>query len=200
MLAVQRFLEQRCLDCALTVALQSAEKGFWYNNCTGESSWTPPDALGIPSPEGGRYWIVDGNPTWDAPAEYAWRQVVSTDAAHEGRVYFENYNTGETTWERPPALGWSRRSYNKTYFYNTVTGQSVATAPAHAVGMETPDGTKYYTDPVTGATTWTKPVAAAWVEAKEDEKTYYFNEHTQERAWEKPADSNLAWIRMHEEL
>ena len=82
---------------------------------TGESTWKQPDALGIPSPDGGRpYWLIDGAPTWTPPSEYAWRAVPSTEEAHAGRVYFENWRTKETTWDRPAALGWSRRSYNNS--------------------------------------------------------------------------------------
>ena len=82
---------------------------------TGESTWKQPDALGITPPDGGRaYWIVDGTPSWTPPAEYAWRAVSSTDEAHAGRLYFENWRTKEATWERPAALGWSRRSYNNS--------------------------------------------------------------------------------------
>ena len=87
---------------------------------TGESTWKQPDALGITPPDGGRaYWIVDGTPSWTPPAEYAWRAVSSPDEAHAGRSYFENWRTKEATWERPAALGWSRRSY-----YNSASKQA----------------------------------------------------------------------------
>jgi hypothetical protein len=66
---------------------QAAEKGFWHNNVTGESTWKQPDAMGVSTPDGkSRYWIVDGEPSWQPPAEYAWRAVPSTDPSHNGRV------------------------------------------------------------------------------------------------------------------
>ena len=110
----RRLTRSHALSFALA-ATQAAEKGFWHNNVTGESTWKQPDALGIPSPDGGRpYWLIDGAPTWTPPSEYAWRAVPSTEEAHAGRVYFENWRTKETTWDRPAALGWSRRSYNNS--------------------------------------------------------------------------------------
>jgi hypothetical protein len=33
---------------------QAAEKGFWHNNVTGESTWKAPDALGVSTPDGTR--------------------------------------------------------------------------------------------------------------------------------------------------
>jgi hypothetical protein len=70
-----------------TPPAQAAEKGFWHNNVTGESTWKQPDAMGVSTPDGkSRYWIVDGEPSWQPPAEYAWRAVPSTDPSHNGRV------------------------------------------------------------------------------------------------------------------
>ncbi len=156
---------------------------------TGESTWKQPDALGITPPDGGRaYWIVDGTPSWTPPAEYAWRAVSSPDEAHAGRSYFENWRTKEATWERPAALGWSRRSYNNSaskqaafcarytdacmplsclraaYYWNVVTGETSRTAPGHVVGFDAPSGHKYYVDPSTQQPTWDAPAQAAWKE------------------------------------
>jgi hypothetical protein len=32
------------------------------------------------------------------------------------------------------------------------------------------------------------------------DRPYYFNRVTRESSWERPADSNVAWVRFHEEL
>ncbi len=170
---------------------------------TGESTWKQPDALGIATPDGtSRYWVVDGQPSWKPPAEFSWRTVASADPAHAGRSYFENWVTKEATWERPAALGWSRRSYNNTYWWNVVTGETQRAAPGHVVGFEAPSGHKYFVDPSTQEPTWDAPAAAAWSEAHsaEHDRPYWFNRVTKERVWTRPAESNVAWVRFHEEL
>jgi hypothetical protein len=195
-------LPRRIADACLAVS-QQAEKGFWFNNITGASQWELPDALGIETVVDGekrRYWVVDGTPTWSAPTEYAWRQLVSPDG--DGRLYFENTATGAVTWERPAALGWSRRSVGKTFWYDSVTGASQRDVPAHAVGHEHESGQRFFVD-ADGSTTWERPAAAAWTETpsdKHDGRTYFHNNVTQEVAWERPADSNVAWQQHHEEL
>ena len=37
-------------------------------------------------------------------------------------------------------------------------------------------------------------------QSKEHDRAYYYNHVTNERTWSRPADSNLAWVRFHEEL
>ena len=222
---------------------------------TGESTWRQPDALGVSTPDGSsRYWIVDGQPTWQPPAEFAWRAVPSKD--HAGREYFENWVTKASVWERPAALGWSRRSYNNTYWWNVVTGETQREAPVHVVGFEAPSGHKYYVDPSTqevgagpagrAALPWPAergvltPVAAPLAghlggarrrrvargaralrdaararargmraaltqlprarQSEQHDRAYWFNKITQERVWTRPAESNVAWVRYHEEL
>jgi hypothetical protein len=102
-------------------------------------------------------------------------------------MYFENWVTKEASWERPAALGWSRRSYNNTcalasrrppqlgtladsrrdnrFWFNVVSGETQRQAPSHVVGFEAPSGHKFFVDPETGDTTWEAPAAAAWKEA-----------------------------------
>lgn len=207
---------------------KAAEKGFWcglsstrcpphsawsdaacahvprYNNVTHISQWKRPDALGIQSKDGtSRFWVVNGNATWEAPVDYAWRVFASKDTQVP---FFENWVTNETTWERPAALAWSRRSYNKTFWHNVVTLESAHRPPAHIVGVETEEGRTYYVDPASGDVSWDKPVAASWHEAESekadggDSRKYFHNAITKETVWERPADSNLAWIKMHQEL
>lgn len=178
---------------------QAAEKGFWHNNVTGESSWESPPALGIPTADGkGKYWVVDGSPSWEPPSPFAWRAIPSTDPAQKGRPYFENWVTKEVTWERPAALGWSRRSVNDTWWWNVVTGETARAPPVDVVGIPTEDGEHtYFIDAKTGKATWDKPPAAAWVESKsaEHDRPFWFNSVTKESTWERPASSNVAWMK-----
>jgi hypothetical protein len=184
---------------------QPAERGFWFNNVTGESSWKEPEALGIPAAagtqgEGHRYWVVDGKPSWEAPEEYAWRSLASAEGA-DGRPYFQNTVTQAVTWERPAALGWSRRSVSKTFWYNAVTGESRREPPTDVVGFEHESGQRYFAG-ADGAATWDKPAAGAWTEARSEEhdRPYFHNAVTGETVWERPPNSNVAWQLYHEEL
>ena len=199
-----RFADAHAGLASLPVATrQAAEKGFWFNNVTGVSQWERPDALGIETTVDGkaqRYWVVDGEPTWSAPTEYAWRQLVSPDG--NGKVYFENTATGAVTWDRPAALAWSRRSVAKTFWYDSVTGASQREVPAHAVGHPHESGQRFFVGP-DGQPTWERPAAAAWTEvpsAEHEGRTYYHNNITDEVAWERPADTNVAWQMHHDEL
>lgn len=180
-----------------------AEKGFWHNNVTGESTWKQPEALGHRSPDSEEvYYIVNGVATWDPPSEFAWREVASTDPEHEGRAYFENWNTKEVTWDRPASLGWSRRSFNKTFWWNVVTGEAARSAPTDVFGFDDGQGNRFFIDPKTGESSWDRPAKAGWVEVHSEEhnRPYYYNNVTHEVLWEKPGDSNIAWIMYHEEL
>lgn len=195
--------KERAWEKPELLAWEELERGFWYNNVTGESTREVPEAIGHASKEhpGSRYWIVGGEPTWEPPEEYAWRRVESDE--HEGREYFSNDVTGETTWKRPAALGWSLRSQSKTYYYNTVTGESTRARPEPLGIGEDAEGNVYFKDPETGESTWDKPVSASWHKGESDEhdgREFYFNDVTNERAWEIPADSQFAWQLQHEEL
>jgi hypothetical protein len=83
-----------------------------------------------------------------------------------------------------------------------VTGETQRAAPGHVVGFEAPSGHKYYVDPSTQEATWEAPHAAAWNEAHSEEhgRPYWYNRITKERLWTRPAESNVAWVRFHEEL
>jgi hypothetical protein len=37
-------------------------------------------------------------------------------------------------------------------------------------------------------------------QSEEHDRAYFYNHVTNERTWTRPADSNLAWVRFHEEL
>ena len=114
-------------------------------------------------------------------------------------MYFDNEVTGETTWTRPAALGWSRRSVERTFWYNSVTGASRRDAPVEVVGVHHESGHTYFPAPGGGAT-WDRPPAAGWNEVESEAhegRTYFYNTVTKETVWERPADSNVAWVRYH---
>ena len=93
--------------------------------------------------------------------------------------------TGGTTWDRPAALGWTRRSYNRTQWVNLVTGEASAETPKPLVPTA-PKGKL--------------PKEAAWEKRTEAGKEVYVNSVTKEKSPDLPADSNLAWVQSHIEL
>ena len=161
----------------------AAEKGWWSNNVTSATSTTEPEAFGHLSADGKRYWVVAGEASWTAPAEFAWE--AHSSAEHGGRAYFHNSVTGVTTWDRPAALGWTRRSYNRTQWVNLVTGEASAETPKPLVPTA-PKGKL--------------PKEAAWEKRTEGGKEVYVNSVTKEKSPDLPADSNLAWVQSHIEL
>ena len=108
----------------------------------------------------------------------------------------------QVTWERPAALGWSRRSFNKTFWWNQVTGETQHEEPVDVFGFDDGAGYRFFIDPKTGQSSWDRPERSAWSEVHSEEhgRPYYYNNVTQEVSWEKPADSNIAWVKYHEEL
>ena len=60
-------------------------------------------------------------------------------------------------------------------------------------------------DPKTGEATWEAPEAASWKEAESTDpahksRAYFYNSRTKETVWERPADSNVAWQKSHDEI
>lgn len=176
---------------------KTAERGFWFNNVTQESTWVKPKALGTTMPDGSRYFVVNGEPTWEAPEEFAWRAVPSQ--SHDGRFFFENTMTKVVTWDRPAALGWSRRSVDQHYYWNHKSG-AVQNERPEALGFLSKSGETYYVDPKTGASTWTPPAHAAWKEATSEKhsRSFWFNSITKDTVWEQP--ESAAWVKYHKEL
>lgn len=194
---------------------RTQEVGFWYNTVTGQSTGKPPPEVGHFDAASNRTFWIDpetGKATWIKPAPWDWKEVPSTDPAHDGRSYFVNERTKETQWERPVALGWSRKSKTKIFYFNRLTGESTYERPK-AMGYEDPEtGRMYYdvldpeTGRATGEVTWDPPADAAhaWSEqpAPEDHpsagKTYYHNRVTGATQWTAPEETG--WIKYHEDL
>jgi hypothetical protein len=81
---------------------------YFWNEVTGESTWKDPDHVPFVVEETGARYYVDANgvSTWTRPPDPSgWREFTDDNL---GLPYFHNDVTGETTWERPAALGWTR--------------------------------------------------------------------------------------------
>ena len=59
---------------------------------------------------------------WFPPTQWSWKETVSDVREHQGAAFFVNTLTGESTWERPAVLAWSRKSRTKTFYFNRITG------------------------------------------------------------------------------
>lgn len=78
------------------------------NEITGEVQWEDPGDVPFEDEMGMRYWLgPSGERLDDDPhmQKYVWVEQFSEDLK---RPFFFNYETKETTWERPPDLAWRR--------------------------------------------------------------------------------------------
>lgn len=110
--------------------------------------------------------LSQGKATWDPPAEYAWREIVSTDAEHEGRAYFENWVTKEVRPSPLPTLPLpllpSSQSFNSLHMPNLLL------TPLSKV-------------------TWDRPASLGW-SRRSFNKTFWWNVVTGEAARSAPTD------------
>lgn len=121
--------------------------------------------------------------------------AAATDA--QGRVYYCNTTTGESSWTLPSVVatsssslpsGWieTQDQQGRTYYVNTATNESSWTRPAAATaaGASTPSAVS-------------TPSAAAglpsgWIEAQDQQgRTYYVNTATNESSWTRPAVATI---------
>ena len=185
-----------------SVAASEPEEGdtvFFFNNVTGESRGDRPAEMPLWSQDSSRpYWVVGSRAVWTPPEAWAWTPHTDPD----GRTYFFNFVNEQTSWSRPPCLGWSARSTKRYFWYNRATGASQRERPSvlgyQAEGHKVP----YYPLP-DGGTTWSAPPEAAWKEhlpAVHGEAPYYSNSLTGEVAWEAPPEAAVHWVPWHEEL
>lgn len=180
-----------------SAALQNGDDHLWYyNTLTGRSQAERPQEMAILTEDGNRYWVVEGEATWTPPEEWAWVARESPD----GHAFWENTVTKETQWEQPSAAAWTVRSSNRYFYHNQVTKVSTREKPSVLGHDDTERNATYFSDP-DGETTWDPPKDAAWSRHHSEEhgREYYANSKTKEVAWDIPAESNLAWIKWHEE-
>lgn len=86
---------------------RSANKFFYANKVTKETTWNRPPVLGHEDEERGATYYVDksGATTWDKPHDALWEKH-----EHEGMEFFHHGGTKESTWEVPAnsAFAWEK--------------------------------------------------------------------------------------------
>lgn len=181
---------------ALASAARAASAIFYYNTRSGESSWSRPAEMPLYDGAQQPYWVVDGEATRAPPTDWAWVR-----GERDGRAFWHNSVTRESTWEQPVAAAWTVRDAQAHYYVNTVTGETTRERPA-ALGHEDVErNATYFVDPATREVTWEAPPEASWRETvdPETQRPYFHNERSGEVSWEPPADSNVAWQKWHDE-
>jgi len=177
-------------------ASDAAEPHFWYNFVTQETQYERPSILPMhDSSTGTPYWVINGEATWQKPAEADWRELMTPN----DQPYFRNDMLDVTVWERPAELGWRKLSSEKYFFKNEISGE---TRWPESFGPEfgTYDPTtktRYYKHPKTGKSTWDAPNAdAAWRKATDSAtgREYFWNSMTNERSWVVPESAHIAWV------
>lgn len=174
----------------------ASDRVFFFNSVTGESRNERPPEMPIPTDDGHRYWVVDGEAVWTPPEKWAWIEREAPD----GTAFFENSVSGETQWERPEAAAWTARSSNRFFFYNRKTKETTRERPPVLGHHSEEHDATYYVDE-SGTATWDAPEKAAWTKhhSEEHSREFYSNSKTKESGWDFPDDSNLAWVKWHEE-
>lgn len=171
---------------------------FFFNNVTGESTWTRPPAMPLFDASGRPYWVVGGVASWE-PANPAdnWAPHTSPD----GDTYFVN-GAGETSWERPAVLGWSVRSNSSFFWYNSVTHATQHERPAVMGHHSEAHNATYYETAGGKDVTWDPPEDAAWRRVKDPDSgvEFFHNDVSKESTWDLPAVSSLAWAVWHTEV
>ncbi|KAF5000103.1 hypothetical protein FDECE_11289 [Fusarium decemcellulare] len=143
-----------------------------------------------------------------SPLPPGWEQRLTPD----GRAYYANHSTQETTWERPapvskPPLppGWEVRLTpdGRCYYVHHATQSTTWERPAPEPlpplppgweEMSTPDGRAYYVNHTTKTTTWDRPAPAPvsplppdWEQRfTPDGRAYYANLISQTTTWDRP--------------
>jgi len=161
----------------------SSGKTYYYNERTGESSWTNP----VPAQAA----IPLGDATQPAKTE-EWTAHVDPAS---GNTYYYNATTGATSWTKPEASPQEQPQAQ-------AQAQPTAAASDWTEHTDPSSGRQYYYNAKTGETSWTLPEAQPQTQAaapQEDDwienvdpssgQKYYYNKVTCESSWTRPAAS-----------
>lgn len=200
---------------------------YYYNTKTEETSWDPPEGFKETVKETGNEkdevketeeQSKEGNEekattaTTEDKTVGEWTEVQDD----EGRTYYYNTKTEETSWDKPEGFGvevkngdtnehdkegeeWveTQDEEGRTYYFNTKTEETSWDRPS---ALETKDSgvspvrpKSPFQDSEVKQEEKTIPsqadsiAAEDWVEAQDDEgRTYYYNTKTEQTTWEKP--------------
>mmetsp|Transcript_76437 Transcript_76437/g.203077 ORF Transcript_76437/g.203077 Transcript_76437/m.203077 type:complete len:352 (-) Transcript_76437:89-1144(-) len=113
-----------------------------------------------------------------------WKEVTA-----DGKTYYYNERTRETTWTKPPEE-------------DLIKTPPPPPPPPPVWRPVDHDGATYYWNEQTGESTWTRPdekliikppppPTPAWREVVHNGKRWYYNDKTKQSSWTKPSDDDL---------
>jgi len=152
---------------AVTVLALQPATGFCTIECDDRSTWHV-EPMNMSSSTTG-----EGGPAEKTPR---WRKVEGTD----GRTYYHNVETNETSWQRPaeldPVVSPPPRQHG--------SGLSQAMGALNVGATRAPNAATFRGDlaPAPAPTTDWREVSSS------DGRTYYHNSRTNETAWQRPAE------------
>ncbi len=187
---------------------------YYYNTKTEETSWDNPDGFDDTKTDSNDTKMQE---TKDETPDAAgiengdgWTKVKDDD----GRTYYYNTKTEQTSWDKPDGFEKSKDVDNgmKEEEKNEATtkkdeGKSAdeATKEGDWTEVQDDEGQTYYYNTKTEETSWDKPTSfdsktkdsdakpkegtvEEWVETQDDGgRTYYYNTKTEETSWDRPA-------------
>jgi len=164
------------------------ENFFWYNEITGDVSWTGP--WREVKDENGKTYYVDNKTneaSWTYPTD--WQETTS-----EGKTFYYNVETKVTQWEKPEALAWVKKDAKKYFWYNSNTKEKQWENPENVpLVSEEHGGREYWL--VNGVPTWDKPHQWSSHIDEQSGKEFYVNSITGEKTWDVPTE--LAWQKLY---
>lgn len=201
-----------CGVALMATGTHASEHHFWYNVITGETVAVSPLPTKHADPvSGSDYWAMpDGSTQWNRPTEMAWYKTEhqakdgELHAEHDGREYYVNADTQESSWEVPPQFAWKRLNGETVYYFNTITGESQREKPEEMGHVDDETGRTYWIDKRTGEPTWESDHWWTEVTIESDDdpdmvgRTYWQQETTKEVQWDKP--EVLGWVEWFDEV
>jgi len=174
---------------------------------TGETTWTDPNSSANANLNGNvnnnnvNANSHNGKSSGIGDSQEEWRE----NRAPDGRVYYYNSRTRETSWSRPSSL---KRAPSPARNATSNNSSNVPPLPPGWVQNTAPDGRPYYYHAITRETRWERPSAHAkvaeetgppkvsaassalppgWVEYKANNgRPYYYNASSNRTSWIRP--------------